>query len=29
MKNDKNPGSDGFTTDFFFNAWIDLGHYIV
>ena len=29
MKNDKSPGSDGFTTEFLKFFWIDLGHFIV
>ena len=29
MKNDKSPGSDGFTTEFFKFFWLDLGHFIV
>ena len=29
MKNDKCPGSDGFTAEFFKLFWIDIGHYIV
>ena len=29
MKNDKSPGSDGFTAEFFKFFWIDIGHYIV
>ena len=28
MKNDKSPGSDGFTTEFFKFFWLDLGHFI-
>ena len=29
MKNDKSPGSDGFTTNFFKMFWKDIGHFIV
>ena len=29
MKNDKRPGSDGFTAEFFKMFWADLGHFIV
>ena len=29
MKNDKCPGSDGFTAEFFKMFWADLGHFIV
>lgn len=29
MKNDKSPGSDGFTTEFFKFFWIDIGYFIV
>ena len=29
MKNDKSPGSDGFTAEFFKMFWADLGHFIV
>ena len=28
MKNGKNPGYDGFTSDFFKHFWPDLGHFI-
>jgi hypothetical protein len=29
MKNDKSPGSDGFSAEFFKFFWIDIGHFIV
>ena len=29
MKNDKSPGSDGFTVEFFKYFWIDLGNFIL
>ena len=29
MKNDKSPGSDGFTAEIFKTFWADLGHFIV
>ena len=29
MKNDKSPGSDGFTADFFKVFWKDIGHFVV
>ena len=28
MKNDKSPGSDGFTAEFFKVFWIDIGKFI-
>ena len=29
MKNEKSPGSDGYTTEFFKFFWVDLGHFVV
>ena len=29
MKNDKSPGSDGFTAEFFKSFWMDIGNFIV
>lgn len=29
MKNDKSPGSDGFTTEFLKFFWSDLSHFII
>ena len=29
MKNEKSPGSDGFTAEFFKFFWVDLGHFII
>ena len=29
MKNEKSPGNDGFTAEFFKFFWPDMGHYIL